>query len=154
MRHAIWDHISADTTQATQHRTFADAHDLPPRNAAAKQDVIADLDMTSEHGVIREHDLVADAAIVRDVRIDHEHATVADTRETAEILRPRVHRHVLADVAVCTDDELSGTAAISDRLRRRAQRGERRDLGTRPDAGVPGHVHMRHEPAAIADADI
>ena len=45
-------------------------------------------------------------------------------------------------------------AAILHRLRRRAERGERINDRARADRGMTGDMHMRDEPAAVADLDM
>ena len=59
-----------------------------------------------------------------------------------------------ADVAVGADHEPGRAAAILDRLRRRAERGERIDHGARADGGVAGDVDVGDQPAAVADRHV
>ena len=47
-----------------------------------------------------------------------------------------------------------GAAAVLHRLRRRAERGERINHGARADRGVAGDMHVRDQPAAVADHDV
>ena len=88
------------------------------------------------------------------MRADHEEALVADLGDAAVVLGADVHGDAFADVAIGADDESRRAAAISHRLRRRAERGERIDHGARADRGVAGDMDMRDEPAAVAERDM
>src|SRR5262249_6874524 len=98
--------------------------------------------------------IVADVAVVADMGADHEKPAIADASGAAAVLGPKIHGHVLADIATGTDLEPGRSAAVLDRLRRRAERSERIDLGARTDRGVAGYVHMGTERAPLADGDV
>ena len=70
---------------------------------------------------------------VSDMGADHKRAAFADAGHSAAIFGSRIHGNALAQLAARSDDELCRAAAIMDRLRRRAERGERINDGAFAD---------------------
>src|SRR5215471_6740636 len=89
-----------------------------------------------------------------DVRADHEEAAIAHAGDAAGVLGAEIHGDVLADITTGADFEPRRSAAILDRLRRRAERGERIDFGARADRSMAGHVHMGDERTSLADRNV
>ena len=154
LRHAPGDDVGPDAAQPDDHRALADAHELAHRRLSAEEAVVADARMAAEHGIVGHDHVVADLAVMGHMRSRHQKAMVADLGDAAIVFRAGIDGDVLADVAIRADGEPRRPAAVFDRLRRRAQRGERIDHGARPDRGMPGDVHMGDEPAAFADDDV
>ena len=110
--------------------------------------------MAAEHGIVGHDHVVAHLAVMGHMRSRHQKTMVADLGDAAVVFRSGIDGDVLANIAIGTDREPRRPAAIFDRLRRRAERGEGIDHGARPDRGMPGDVNMGDEPAAFADHDI
>ena len=106
------------------------------RRQAADEDKIADLAMAAQRRRGREDDVVADLAVMTDMAAIHEISAVADPGNAAAGDRAGVHRHLLADGAALADLEPGQFAAIAQRLRRRAQRGEGIDRAAVADRGL------------------
>src|SRR5689334_25289283 len=85
---------------------------------------------------------------------DHEPAAVSDFGDAAIVLGPGIHRHAFADLAIGADHQPRGTAAILDRLRRRAEGSEWINHGARADGGVTGDMNMRQQLAIITNFDV
>src|SRR5215475_2034593 len=146
--------VGTDTTHTGHHGALTDAHELMDGGGAAKDDPIAQHDVTAKYSVVGQDHVIANVAIVPDMSTDHEEAAVAHMREPAAIFGAGVHGDMLANVTAGADLEPRRSAAILDRLRRRAERRERIDLGARSDAGMAGHVNMSDQGASLADHNI
>src|SRR5262249_44770872 len=144
----------ANTAHSHDHRALADPNELAHRSLAAQKTVVADADMTTDHGIIGEGNVAADFAIMGHVGTGHEKATIADFGHAAVVLGARVEGYALPDSAVSPDRTPARPAAILDRLRRRAERGEWVDDCARPDGGVTGDMDVGHEAAPLAHHDV
>src|SRR5262245_10781397 len=148
------DHVGANPAHADHHRSLADAHELAHRRLAAEGHDVADRHVTAQDHVIVEGHVAADLAVMADMGADHQEAAIAHLGDAAVILGSGIHGDAFANIATGTDHQPGRTAAILDRLRRRAERCERIDHGARADRGVTGNMNMRHQPAAVADRDM
>src|ERR1700730_14424320 len=139
-------HICSHSAHAHHHSTLADPHELAHRRLASKNNEIADRHMPAKHDIICESDVVSDLAVMTDVGPDHQKTSVSHFGHTSVILRPRIHCDILANIAIGTNDEPSGSAAIFHRLGRGSERYERMDRGTRSDDGMPSDLNMACKP--------
>src|SRR5262245_26372460 len=136
------------------HRTLADPHKLVDGGTPTENNPVPQCDVTTENRIVGQDNVVADVTVVADMRADHEEAAVAHACDAATVLGPQIHGDMLADIAVGADLESRRSAAILDRLRRRAERSERIDLAAWADCGVTGHMHMGDEGAVLANGDV
>src|SRR6266851_3493008 len=139
--------VGTHSGQPGDHGMGADAAELMHGREPADEDVIPDDAMAAQGGAVGEHYLAADAAIMTDVAVGHVEPAFAD-------LGADVHGHALADVALAADDEPRRPAAVTDRLRRRAERGEGVDRRSSTQGGMAGDVDVRQQPASRSDRDV
>ena len=142
-RQAEGNDVRAHAGERADHRVGADAAELMHGGQA-------DHAMTAQRHAVREHDVVPDLAVMGDMAVCHEEAAVPDARHAAAVLGPEIHGNAFPDIAIGADDQAGLAAAVTRRLRRRAERGEGIDHGARADRGMARDVDLRHETASIA----
>src|SRR6478609_6996543 len=81
----------------------------------------------------------------------HEVAAIADARQSAALDGADVHRDAFADGAARSDFEPCRLAAITEILRRPAERRKRRYRAIGADPRVPGDGDMRDKRTTCAD---
>src|SRR5205085_10475777 len=74
--------------------------------------------------------------------------------DAAAVLGADVHGDAFANSALSPDDEPRRAAAVSDRLRRRAERNKRIDRGFRAYGSVAGDMDVREQPASRSDRNV
>ena len=116
--------------------------------------LIAHGDVATQHGIVGECHDISHLAIMADVGTGHEKASVADLGDPAAIFGAGVHGDAFANSALSPDDEPRRAAAVSDRLRRRAERSKRIDRGLRSHGRVAGEVDVREQPASRSDRNL
>ena len=113
------------------------------RGQAADIDEVADLAVAAERRGRREDRVVADHAVVADMAVVHEEAVIADARQPATLDGADIHGDAFADSAAGADFEPGRLAAITEVLRRPAERRKRRNHAIGADRGVSADTDMR-----------
>src|SRR5882757_4963071 len=114
-------HVAANTADTADHYLRPDPGELMHRGQAADENKIADFAVASQSGRRREDHVIADLAIMTDVAAIHEITAIPDASNAAAAHGAGVHGHLLPDGAALADLKPGEFAAISQRLRRRAQ---------------------------------
>src|SRR5258708_17210162 len=138
------DHVAADAADAADHHLRPDPGELMHRGQPAYENKIADLAVATERGRGRKDHVIADLAVMTDMAAVHEISAIADAGNTASTDGAGVHGHLLPDGAALADLKPGEFAAITQRLRRRADRNQRLDrptcAGRRLRRDVPGRA--------------
>jgi hypothetical protein len=113
VRHTEGYYIGPHPAQSDNHGTFANANELPHRDATSENDVIANGYVSGKQNVVGEDHMIANLAVMSHVGTDHEKAMVTDFRDTATVLSADAHRHVLTNVAIAADHQSCRPATIA-----------------------------------------
>src|SRR5260370_17864056 len=148
------DHVGAHAAQPQNHCAFADTHELTHSCRAAEHREVADRDMAAQDHVVGKDYVVADLAVMADVGPYHEPAAISDFGYAAIVLGPGIHGDAFTDIAFGADHESGRAAAVSDGLRRSAQRGEWIKHGARADCGMPRNMYVSNELATVPDLHV
>jgi hypothetical protein len=124
------------------------------RRVTADEGAAADADVTAEHCVVRKSDVIANIAVMPDVGTDHKEATFADPCDPSAGFSAYIHGNAFAYLAVCADSKSGRLAAIVNRLRRRAERGEWINDGPLADRRCAGDVNLPDEADAIFQLNV
>src|SRR5258706_259636 len=85
---------------------------------------LTDLAVATKSRRGRKNNVVSDDAVVTDMADIHEITAIPDARNAAAGHGPGVHGHLLPERAALADLKAGESAAIAQRLRRRAERNE------------------------------
>src|SRR5487761_2019132 len=144
-------HVAANPADAANHHLRPNPRELVHRGQPAYENKIADLAVTAKRGRGREDHIDTNLAIVADMAAIHKIAAVADTSDAATGDGPGVHGDRFPDGAALPDLEPGKFAAITQGLRRRAQRDEGVDRAAGADGGLRRDVDMPDQFAVCAD---
>src|ERR1043165_1444394 len=147
-------HVFTYRRIAGDHNAFAKTYMLVHGAVPAEKDIVTDLAMPPDHGVVGENNVVADMAIVRHVGPNHQKAGVANGSDPSSTRGAGIDGNALADLAVRADDKPCRLAFVVHGLRRRAEGGERINRRARADGRVAGKVRVRDQLAVIAKRDV
>src|SRR5258708_15427204 len=148
------DHVAADAADAANHHLRPDPGELMHCGQPPYENKIADLAVATERGRGRKDHVIADLAVMTDMAEVHEISAIADAGNTASADGAGVHGHLLPDGAALTDLKPGEFAAITQRLRRRAERNEWIDRAAVADRGLRGDMHVSDQLAVRADNDV
>src|SRR6478672_2486333 len=115
--HDIETHQIGERTLDKTERNHVGAHELAHRCLTAEYDKVPDRYVAAQHDVVGEGHVVADHAVVPDMRTHHQKAAIPHLGDAATILRSRIQRDTLADVAVGADQQPRWTAPVFHGLR-------------------------------------
>ena len=119
-----------------------------------EEDIVADLDVSAQYGIVRKCNIIAHRAVVADVRTDHEKATIANLRHTIRVLGADVHRDTFPNFAMGADCEACRPATILDRLRWSSKGRKRINDRARADRRMARDVNMGNQATAFTDRDV
>ena len=120
----------------------------------SEKDMIANHDVPTEDGVVCKGDVVSDPAIVAHVRSDHQETTIADRGDAAAVFGACVDRHGFTDLALRSNDEAGGRAAVLHRLRCRPERSERINDRAGSDAGMASEMNVSYQACPGSEGDV
>src|SRR4051794_31361690 len=102
----------------------------------------------------RKHNVVPDDAVVPDMTAIHEVAAIANSSYPAAGHAAGIHRDLLSHRAAVADLQPAEFAAIAQGLRRCPQRDEWVNRAVIADRGLSRDMHVRHQPAVVADDNV
>ena len=88
---------------------------------AAKKRIVPNADMAAQSGVVRHNNVIANQAVMSHVTGGHEHAVITNNGFTTPLRRADIHRHMLADEIILSNDELCVLPVIAEMLWRAAE---------------------------------
>ena len=150
----VWRHVVKYASQSTHEGVLPDRGEVVASIGAFYNDMILNVDVSSQKYVVGHDHMVAQLAVVRDMYADHNETVAADTGNAAALDAADMHSHALADDVVVTYQQLGRIAFVAEVLRISAECRVRPDDVVDTCSRMPGHYDMADQSRARADTDI
>ena len=144
-----WQHILRDRRSSADIGVCANSYELVHRTEGPHHGPILHRDMPPKSRSIGHDDMVANDAIMRDVRVGHEERVIPHAGQAAAFDRAPIDGDEFPNLVVIADLQACWFAGITDVLRCKADRTERKESVIGADSGWPPHGHVRDKVAAF-----